>query len=593
MVLKPTKNINTNLSQLSFGQGRSEASRVAQAYVLKGGYVYDPLNNIDGEKMDIAIANGKIVEKPPKGAKTIDVSGKIVMPGGVCIHSHIAGGKVCTGRKLRPEDHRKDVEPKKPGLRSGVGHSVPSTFTTGYRFARMGYTTVFEPAVPPLKARHTHEEFQDTPILDNGGFALMGNNWFVLEYIRNNEMDKLAAYVAWLLWATKCYAVKIVNPGGVESWGWGKDVDSLDDRVPYFDVTPREVMTALAQANEKLGLPHTIHVHGNNLGHPGNYEITLETFDAVREVKPFRERKSVLHFTHLQFNAYAGTSWKDFASGGQQVAEYLNKHDHVTVDIGQVIFGDTTTMTADGPWEFRLYHITGNKWVNSDVELETGSGIVPYVFRRKNPVNAVQWAIGLEVMLSVKDPFRLCLTTDHPNGGPFYFYPKIISWLVSRKAREEMLEKVHKTAVERTTLKDLDREYSLYEIAIVTRATEAKLLGLKDRGHLGPGARADVAVYDLDPTKVDISASPEVVEKAFSAAAYTFKNGEIVVKDGQVVATPDGSTIWVKVRNLDELKELIEEDLKEKFSKYYTVSLSNYPVGMEYLPKPEVVEVGG
>ncbi|MEM1657734.1 MAG: formylmethanofuran dehydrogenase subunit A [Candidatus Jordarchaeales archaeon] len=561
------------------------------AYVLKGGHVYDPLNNIDGEKMDIYIAGGKIVEEPPKGAKVIDVSGKVVMPGGICIHSHIAGGKVNSGRMLRPEDHRRDNIPKKGQLRSGVGYTVPTTFVTGYRFAAMGYTTVFEPAVPPLKARHTHEEFQDTPILDHGGFVLTGNNWFVLNYVKNNEMDKLAAFIAWLLWATKCYAVKIVNPGGVESWGWGKNVNGLDDKVPYFDVTPREIVTALSYVNEKLGLPHTIHVHGNNLGQPGNYEITLETMEAVREIKASKGRRSVLHFTHIQFNAYAGTSWKDFASGAQEIADYVNKHDHVTIDIGQVIFGDATTMTADGPWEFALRQITrGNKWVNSDVELETGSGIVPYVFRRTVPVNAVQWAIGLELMLSVNDLYKVCLTTDHPNGGPFYFYPKIISWLVSRKARNEELEKVHKAAIEKTTLKDLDKEYNLYEVAIVTRAAQAKILGLKDRGHLGPGAKGDVAVYDIDPTKVNLSSSPELVEKAFSAAAYTFKDGEIVVKDGEVIATPQGSTIWVKVKKLEEMMPLIEEDLKEMW-KHYTISLNNYPVQMEYLPKSEMVEV--
>ncbi|MEM1884675.1 MAG: formylmethanofuran dehydrogenase subunit A, partial [Candidatus Jordarchaeales archaeon] len=431
----------------------------------------------------------------------------------------------------------------------------------------------------------------DTPILDHGGFVLTGNNWFVLNYVKNNEMDKLAAFIAWLLWATKCYAVKIVNPGGVESWGWGKNVNGLDDKVPYFDVTPREIVTALSYVNEKLGLPHTIHVHGNNLGQPGNYEITLETMEAVREIKASKGRRSVLHFTHIQFNAYAGTSWKDFASGAQEIADYVNKHDHVTIDIGQVIFGDATTMTADGPWEFALRQITrGNKWVNSDVELETGSGIVPYVFRRTVPVNAVQWAIGLELMLSVNDLYKVCLTTDHPNGGPFYFYPKIISWLVSRKARNEELEKVHKAAIEKTTLKDLDKEYNLYEVAIVTRAAQAKILGLKDRGHLGPGAKGDVAVYDIDPTKVNLSSSPELVEKAFSAAAYTFKDGEIVVKDGEVIATPQGSTIWVKVKKLEEMMPLIEEDLKEMW-KHYTISLNNYPVQMEYLPKSEMVEV--
>ena len=133
--------------------------------LIKNGFVFDPLNGVNGEKMDIAVENGKIVEKVNEAeAKIIDASGMVVMPGGVDIHAHIVGAKVNSGRLLRPEDHVKDVEPKTPVTRSGVGYSVPSTFTTGYRYARMGYTTVMDPAMPPLKARHTHEEFNDTPI---------------------------------------------------------------------------------------------------------------------------------------------------------------------------------------------------------------------------------------------------------------------------------------------------------------------------------------------------------------------------------------------------------------------------------------------
>ncbi|MCK4933784.1 amidohydrolase family protein, partial [Candidatus Bathyarchaeota archaeon] len=137
--------------------------------LIKNGFVYDPLNRINGEIIDIAICDGKIV-KEVKNGKSIDASGMVVMPGGVDIHSHIAGAKVNAARLLRPEDHYKDVEPKTALTRSGVGYSIPSTFTTGYRYARMGWTTVMEPAMPPLKAKHTHEELNDTPMVDKGAY---------------------------------------------------------------------------------------------------------------------------------------------------------------------------------------------------------------------------------------------------------------------------------------------------------------------------------------------------------------------------------------------------------------------------------------
>ena len=72
--------------------------------IIKNGVVYDPLNDIDGEKKEIHIKDGIIVDKVNGDAKVIDASGMIVMPGGVDIHSHIAGTKVNAGRQFRPDD---------------------------------------------------------------------------------------------------------------------------------------------------------------------------------------------------------------------------------------------------------------------------------------------------------------------------------------------------------------------------------------------------------------------------------------------------------------------------------------------------------
>src|SRR3972149_9842687 len=213
--------------------------------LIKNGFVYDPLNGIDGERMDIAIKSGKIVEKLGRKRKIIDAFGMIVMPGGVDIHSHIAGAKVNSGRMFRPEDHFKDFEVKTAKTRSGVGYSIPSTFTTGYRYARMGYTTVMDPAMPPLEAKHTHEELNDTPMLDKATYPLLGDWWFVLEYLKQENIKELAEHVPLIITPTRGYAIKIVNPGGLEAWGFGGNVHSLDDQVPHFCITPREIIRGL------------------------------------------------------------------------------------------------------------------------------------------------------------------------------------------------------------------------------------------------------------------------------------------------------------------------------------------------------------
>ncbi len=194
---------------------------------IAGGTVYDPANAIDGEVRDICIADGRIVADVPHGSRTIDATGMVVMPGGVDIHCHVASSSVNLARRLAPEEHSADPAPAprladgEPPARSGTGGTVPTTFTTGYRYAGLGYTTVFDAAVAPLLARGSHAELDDTPIVDGGFFVLMGNDEYLLRLIDAGEHERAREYAAWLLGATGGYAIKVVNPGGVELWKQG------------------------------------------------------------------------------------------------------------------------------------------------------------------------------------------------------------------------------------------------------------------------------------------------------------------------------------------------------------------------------------
>jgi len=534
------------------------------------GKVYDPRNNIDGEIREIWIKDGKVVsagDVDQSRAEMIDAAGLIIMPGGVDIHSHIAGGKVNAGRKLRPDDSR-GHERKRMQLprsrrvtRSGTGFSVPSTFKTAYSYVEMGYTTVMEGASPPLMARHTHEEFEDIPILDKGGYILMGNNHLIMDYIRRSEREKARDYVAWLLNATKGYGIKIVNPGGVENFKYKKNVTELDDKVIGFDVTPRQIIETLSWINDELGLPHVPHIHGLNLGLNGNVITTAET------LKGLEGRQA--HFTHLQFMSYGGQMGKPVRSGAAEIARIVNENPNITVDVGQIIFCDTTTMTADGPVQYRLHELTGNKWFNDDVEAETGGGVTPCIYKKSNPFNAIQWLIGLELFLLIDDPWRVFLTTDHPNGGPFTCYPEVIKLLTDRDFRGEVFAGISKIAQKGALLPELDREYSLYEIAVITRAGTAQRLGLDNKGHLGVGADGDVTIYaDLDDR-----------EKMFSRPVYVFKDGILVAKEGRVICERPGNTLYVS----PDFSPDIEKEIRRHIESNYTISFDHYPVRRDEL----------
>ena len=416
--------------------------------IIRGGFIIDPTRKIDGDAGDVAIKDGKIVDKVSSSAKVIDAKGKIVMAGAVDVHSHVAGPKVNAGRLMRPEDKfisgvSRSGMAQKNGYRMESGFSIPSVFKTGYDYARMGYTFVMEAAMPPILAPHVHEEIHDTPIIDEAALPVFGNNWFVMDYLKKGEVENTAAYIAWLLKATKGYGVKFVNPGGTAAWGWGLNCLNLDDHVPYFGITPAEIITGLLEANEYLGLPHSMHIHQNNLGNPGNYPLTIESLKIAEGVKTKNKfgREQVMHSTHLQFHSYGGDGWENFWSKAKEVMDYVNRNKAITIDPGCVTLDETTTMTADGPFEHHLNGLNHLKWANVDVEMETAAGVVPYIYDPNIKVCEIQWAIGLELALFAKDMNRTFITTDHPNAGPFTRYPRVIKWLMSKKAREAVLDR--------------------------------------------------------------------------------------------------------------------------------------------------------
>jgi formylmethanofuran dehydrogenase subunit A len=538
---------------------------------LANGIVHDPANGVDGVVGDLFIRDGRIVADPGTPPDSVrDLTGLVVMPGGIDMHAHIAGPKVNVARKLRPEDRRPHPVRGSALRRSGTAGSTPTTFVTGYLYAGMGYTTVFDAAIPPLGARHTHEEFHDTPVIDKGFYVLAGNHEYILEQIAAGERERLRHFCAWLLHATKGYALKVVNPGGVEAWKQGQlGLIGLDEIVPHYNITPRAIVRHLCGVADDLALPHPIHIHCNRLGLPGNWATTLDTMGSVDGHRG--------HFTHIQFHSYGGgpDDQGTFCSQVPKLAAYVNAHRNLTVDVGQVMFGGTTSMTGDGPLGHYLHRVTGRKWFNGETECEAGCGIVPIEYKDKSLVNALQWAIGLEWYLLVRDPWQIAMSTDHPNGGSFLAYPEICALLMSRDYRREVLKRLPPGLTGRCVLPDLHREYTLQEIAIITRAGPARMLGLRNKGHLGVGADADVCVYTPHADKRAMFEIPRLVLKA----------GDLIVEHGEIRAVPFGPT-HCTARAYDAA---VLAHVKPWVEKHYSLRFGNFAVGDEYTPQGLVV----
>jgi formylmethanofuran dehydrogenase subunit A len=182
----------------------------------------------------------------------------------------------------------------------------------------------------------------------------------------------------------------------------------------------------------------------------------------------------------------------------------------------------------------------------------------------------------LEWLLLATDPWRIALSTDHPNGGSFLAYPEVIRLLMDRTYRADVLRTTHPRVGERSVLATLDREYSLSEICIITRAAPARLLGLANKGHLGAGADADVTIYmpALDAAQM------------FQLPRYVFQAGRMVIENGELRQEVFGKTLHV-TPGFDPVDE---SEIAHWFNDHYSIRFRNYPVDESYLGEHESID---
>lgn len=522
---------------------------------LKNGKVFDPTNRVFNKKKDVFISDGKIVKSLKKKAdRIIDCTDKIVMPGAIDLHTHIGGGKVNIARLMLQEFHNNSDRDY-----DLTADFVPSTLKTGLQYIGMGYTSCFEPALLPMNARQSHSEMADIPFVDKGGYALLGNDDYLLNLIsRGAHQSEINDYVAFILKASQCIGIKVVNAGGINAFKFNQRALDVDEKSIRYKITPRKIVNVLARAVYELGVPHPLHVHCSNLGVPGNFKSTIETIKAAEGLP--------IHITHIQFHSYGDNGDRKFSSASAEITEYLNKVPNLTCDVGQVMFGQTVTMSGDSMTQHKNHkHAHPKKWLCMDIECDAGCGVVPFKYRDQSFVNALQWAIGLETFLLAEDAEKIFLTTDHPNGGPFTSYPHLIKLLMDKTFRDDLLARLAIDISEHTILKDIKREYTLSEIATMTRSAPAKILGLKNKGSLSDGADADITVYD---------ARLSDIEDMFAHPSHVIKDGILVVKNGEIK-----DYIWGKTQVVrPEYDPSIVKKLDKHFKKYNTIGLSNFVI---------------
>lgn len=441
---------------------------------ITNGRIYDPKNGVNGERQDIYYENGRVTVPTDAVTETFDASGCAVLAGGIDIHSHIAGEPLAL-------------------LRDAKSPAVPTASRTGGEYARMGYTLVVNAAMPAQAARHTIAEENAIPSLSTANLVWVGENPVLLELAEKGSDEELDQYLSWLLAVSGGWGLKLINPREGQSEGG----------LPYSKLIDR-----LIEANARLKLPHSLHLHHPFLGQAGAYQPITETIRQTED-RP-------LHFAHLQFYGYSRSADGKMTSAAEQLANLINANKNITCDVGAVTFGPAAAVTADANFAKKLGR--GKRGFQSQWWEQDGAfGVLPLKYEADKIAGATQFLTGLELMLLVEDASRIFLTTDHPNGGPFTDYPFLIQLLMDKSFRDEEIQKLNPKAVSKSAVPSIAREYSMYEIAQLTRSGPAAVLGMRTRGHLGVGAEGGVAVYREQADKREMFREPVAVFRGESA----------------------------------------------------------------------------
>ena len=373
-------------------------------------------------------------------------SGCVVMAGGIDMHTHIGGGKVNLARMLMPEDHRAGPNPfalpTNPLELASCGGCAPGTLATGYRYVEMGYTAAFEPAmVAGQRAPRPHGDGRRAHPRPR----------------RVRDARQRRAVPADAARGRQCGAQLRADPRlrGVDDprhQGDGREGRQsgrhLGLQVQPAQARRRRAARALAghaavrwctrwrapcaSSACRIRCTSTAATSAWRATSPS----TLETIAALEGLPA--------HLTHVQFHAYGTEGPKKFSSAALQLAEAVNANPNVSIDVGQIMFGQTVTASGDTMRQ----------------HAKSGAGQPAQVDRRRHRVRrrlrrgAVplpraelrqRAAVGdrARAVPARAQPVAVVLTTDHPNGGPFTSYPHLIRLLMDRGFREEQLAKLH------------------------------------------------------------------------------------------------------------------------------------------------------
>ncbi|MBA7610873.1 Formyltransferase/hydrolase complex Fhc subunit A [subsurface metagenome] len=542
--------------------------------LVKNGFVFDPINNIEGEIKDILIENGKIVEKftNKNDLKEIDAKGKTVVPSAVDTHTHIASQQVNWARLLGSEN--KNFQDIWKGL---TLENIAKSYISN------GYTFILEANVFPSLSKQTIFDLKRLPVLDKAYLLNISNLWVLELEFQRGKVENGAVFLSDLLNKVKGFGFKAYNPFEAEYWNWKKVRKNLTEKGRLFNFAPMDVYENLTKFVESLGLPHSIHTHIEGYESVLSKENLVSILNKIKSLGLKPNTNNSLDIKRSQIFHLAHASAYNSDGDNSELIKFFNENHDFDMDLGFIAFDKLNPLiTSDR-------HLVNNlissenayKLIRSSVESEGDSFVTLRKFRKKKESDCILWANAIDLALNIT-PWQMQFSVNYPNYANITNVPEIATWLLSNKARESFMKDMDAGFLKDNSLASNDKILTFNDFVILTRSSPAKSLGIGSiKGNLGLGADGDLNVLNLNLNDVDVLKDVETLKKALENIEFVIKSGEIIKNQEKFNMSGSGKIFWASGKAEKDDSKLVLTKKKEFYQKYYSTFYDSYDITID------------
>ena len=527
--------------------------------IVRNGIVFDPMNKIEGEKKDILIENGVIVEKfsNQTDIKEIDANNKTIIPAAIDIHSHIASQEINWVRLIGSKDKLFQDTWKGLTLRN-----------IAKQYIKNGYTFVLDANILPSMAKHAVFNLNNLPVIDSGFLLNVSNLWPLELEFQKGMVKQASTFLCNLLSISKGFGLKVYNPFESENWNYQKTRADLNQAGRLYNFKPIDIYENLTKYAEHLGLPHSIHAHVEGYENPNGQKNLMIVLNRIKSLglqsktgDEKNKRSQIFHLAH-------GSSY-NVDGNNTELIQFFNVNVNFDLDLGFVAFDPVNPLiTNDRILINSLQKPTPDyKIFRSAVEFEGDTYSTLRKFDKNNKIHCILWNNAIELALSIKNKWQIQLSCNFPNYSNISNIPKIATWLMSQKARDEF-----RSNLNIKSQNDTNKSMTFNEFVIISRSSPSKSLGIANhKGNLGVGADADINILNLNLTHLDIEKNLQVLEKELTNIEFVIKNGKIIKNGDKIDLNSKGKIFWALGKAEEGEDKFILSKKRDYYQKYYSI----------------------